>query len=114
MEKENKVINIARDFSVTPGGRFLDEGPFTGERFRKTFLEPVVTAGQKATVVLDGVRGYPSSFLEEAFGGLIRAGFSGEQVLESFTFQAEMPGFKRFIARIHTHIEAAQSFAAKT
>ncbi|MFT5615613.1 MAG: hypothetical protein ACI8Q6_002902 [Granulosicoccus sp.] len=33
-------------------------------------------------MVLDGVRGYPSSFTEEAFGGLVREIFSKEKLLD--------------------------------
>ena len=33
-------INIAKDFSDAPGARFIKEGEFSGELFRKEWLEP--------------------------------------------------------------------------
>jgi hypothetical protein len=38
---------------------------------------------------LDGARGYGSSFLEEAFGGLIRVGFSADNVLSRFELKSQ-------------------------
>lgn len=76
-----KIINIARDFSRYPAGRFLEDGPFSGQRFRDEFLKPALDADILITIELDGTRGYGSSFLEEAFGGLVRAGIDKESVL---------------------------------
>lgn len=67
-------IKIARDFSTKPVGRFRKDGPHTGEAFREDFLIPALERDQNVVVVLDGTEGYPSSFLEEAFGGLVRKG----------------------------------------
>ena len=70
------IINIAQDYTKTPGGRFITEGNFSGEDFRKRILEPkfleAQQKGEKLTVILDGGYGYATSFLEEAFGGLAR------------------------------------------
>lgn len=66
------MINIAREFSRFPAGRFFTDGPFSGEKFREEFLMPIVSKGEAVEVDLDGVAGYGSSFLEEAFGGLVR------------------------------------------
>lgn len=71
---ETKVIAIAEQFSKTPAGRHLTDGPFSGENFRETFLLPALQDGSNVEVNLDGTLGYGSSFLEEAFGGLVRAG----------------------------------------
>ena|SRR6201989_2777738 len=65
-----------KDFSATPGVRSRDEGPYSGEEFRSTILEPAIreslTTGEKIKVVLDGTLGYATSFLEEVFGGIVR------------------------------------------
>lgn len=70
-----KII-ISADFSATPGGRYTKEGPYSGEEFRKKLLLPkFIEAVQNNTeleVNLDGCYGLPTSFLEEAFGGLVR------------------------------------------
>lgn len=66
-------INIARDFSKVPVGRYYTDGPNSGQRFREEFLVPNLKKGD-VVVILDGTEGYPSSFIEEAFGGLLTAG----------------------------------------
>lgn len=76
----NKVIDIAKDFSRYPAGRFISDGPFSGERFRNEFLVPALQNNEKIVVNLDGTRGYGSSFLEEAFGGLVRLGFDKDTI----------------------------------
>lgn len=76
--KETLNISIAKDFSKFPGGRFKTDGPYTGEHFREDWLVPNLLNETKVLVDLDGAMGYSSSFLEEAFGGLIRAGFTKE------------------------------------
>jgi hypothetical protein len=69
-------IEIVKDFSDAPMGRYEYEGPFSGELFRKTLLKPkyleAVEKKEKLTVFFDGAFGYSTSFLEESFGGLVR------------------------------------------
>lgn len=70
------TINIAKDYTKTPGGRFSSEGPFSGQDFREKILKPKFLEAKAnnddLTVILDGGYGYATSFLEEAFGGLGR------------------------------------------
>ena len=74
-------IIIAEEFSRYPAGRYLVDGDFNGEVFRKNHLVPALNDFDKVEVVFDGVAGFGSSFLEEAFGGLVRhEGFSKEQL----------------------------------
>ncbi|MCC4117593.1 STAS-like domain-containing protein [Aromatoleum toluclasticum] len=68
------TIRIASEFSRVPAGRMRTDGPFSGERFRDDFLIPALKRGDQVRIVFDGARGYGSSFLEEAFGGLVRQG----------------------------------------
>jgi len=65
-------IDIATQFSRVPAGRYLADGPHSGEGFRQNFLVPALENADTVEIMLDGVRGYGSSFLEEAFGGLVR------------------------------------------
>ncbi|WP_420576806.1 STAS-like domain-containing protein [Ekhidna sp.] len=69
-------IKIATDFSDRPGPRYIKEGKNSGELFRKEILigkyREAKEKGTQLIVDLDGTRGYGTSFLEEAFGGLIR------------------------------------------
>ena len=74
-------IALAEDFSSFPAGRrHPADGPATGERFRKEHLVPApgrLGEAERLEVSLDGVEGRGSSFLDEAFGGLVRnEGFS--------------------------------------
>lgn len=68
------TVKVATAFSRYPAGRTPNDGPFSGEAFRKQHLEPFLKRDETVVVDLDGTRGYGSSFLEEAFGGLVRAG----------------------------------------
>ena len=68
-----KLINVAKDFTRFPSGRFKQNGSTSGEAFRESFLEPALKEGLSVSVELDGTIGYGSSFLEEAFGGLVRS-----------------------------------------
>lgn len=68
-----KIINVARDFTRFPSGRFKRNGSTSGEAFREDFMEPLLKNGENISIELDGTIGYGSSFLEEAFGGLIRS-----------------------------------------
>jgi hypothetical protein len=69
------TLRIA-DFALSPGGRYIADGAFSGEWFRDDILVPALRAAIEASAVLrvelDGTSGYGSSFLEETFGGLIR------------------------------------------
>lgn len=80
----NVIINIARDFTTTPGARYIKDGPFSGEEFRQKFLEQHLKDPKNESiieVIFDGVEGYATSFLEEAFGGLARI-FGKERCLK--------------------------------
>lgn len=66
-------LSVARQFSKYPGGRYIKISENSGEEFRERFLVPALKANERVLVELDGVVGYGSSFLEEVFGGIIRA-----------------------------------------
>jgi STAS-like domain of unknown function (DUF4325) len=67
------TVNVARDFTRFPAGRYKRNGETSGEEFRQRFLEGPLGRGEKLVVELDGTLGYGSSFLEEAFGGAVRS-----------------------------------------
>ena len=88
------TINIANDFTALPGPRYRDQGPGSGQEFLETHLKPIfrraLEAGDTITVQLDGVKyGYPTSFLEEAFGGLTRE-FGIEAVRRTLSFESNV------------------------
>ncbi|MCU4494949.1 STAS-like domain-containing protein [Acinetobacter guillouiae] len=65
-------IDIAEKFSDSPAGRYIDDGDFCGEIFLKDYLLPNIKKYKKLVLDFTNVLGYGSSFLEEAFGGLVR------------------------------------------
>ncbi|MGR3435746.1 MAG: STAS-like domain-containing protein, partial [Shimia sp.] len=73
---QERTIRVASDFSQTPGGRYRRHGPYSGEEFRMKHLVPALKAAKRVVIEFDGVDAYPVSFTEEAFGGLVREGFS--------------------------------------
>lgn len=90
---EMTTIHVGNDFSRTPGGRHISDGPFSGEMFRNRLLVPALAnarrSGVPAVVILDGTRGYLSSFLEEAFGGLVReCGFTHAELAKLLDIRA--------------------------
>lgn len=85
-----KVINIASEFSPYPVGRFYGDGPDSGERFRDEFLEAPLAAGESIEVHMSGTEGFGSSFLDEAFGGIVRKlKFSEEDVKQRLHLVAD-------------------------
>ena len=84
MTSQQIDLNLAKEFTTTPGPRKRSEGKFSGQEFRETILRPRFIEAEAANAILrvnlDGAVGYPTSFLEEAFGGLARE-YSIERVL---------------------------------
>lgn len=72
-----KTIDVGKDFTRYPAGRFKKDGPGSGEQFRNDLLRPALASHDVVQVVLDNTMGYGSSFLEEAFGGVVRLGQLG-------------------------------------
>ena len=103
------TIKIATDFSDTPGARFRSDGPFSGEEFREDMLMPLFeddADNREILIDLDGAEGYPSSFLEEAFGGLARM-VGAKKVKELIAFKTTefdylVPKIDEFISRCET------------
>jgi len=99
------VIVISRQFSRFPAGRFQDDGPFSGQAFRDRFLIPALKAAKPFIVDLDGTAGFGSSFLEEAFGGLVRAGYAPNDILVRMKLQSSD---ESLIEEITDYITTAQ------
>lgn len=101
-----KDIFIATEFSRTPAGRYRTDGPKSGEHFRDDLLVPALQAHGRVRVNLDGVEGYGSSFLEEAFGGLVRVkGFDAQSLNRCLEIQTRDAAWKD---EIWTYIREAR------
>ena len=84
-----REIDVARSFTPYPVGRTRSDGRYSGEAFREDHLVPALREGT-VTVAMDGTKGYGSSFLEEAFGGLVRCrGFEPGQLRERLVIKTE-------------------------
>lgn len=76
-------LNITKEFTDTPGPRKRSEGGHSGQEFLEDVLRPKFLEARASDALLfvnlDGAVGYPTSFLEEAFGGLARE-FGSDEV----------------------------------
>ena len=101
-------VSISEDFSRHPAGRTNADGPYNGQKFRRKYLLHPLKAGHQVTVVLDGASGYGSSFLEEAFGGLVRVeGIPKEDVKRLLNVVAHGAEYKPYIDLINLYVESA-------
>jgi len=110
-----KTLSIVRDFSPTPGPRYENEGDFSGETFRREVLRPAVEAAlrnnDRLQVILDGTAGYGTSFLEEAFGGLVREDhFDAASLRNTLTFISKEEPY--LVDDILSYIDDAAQVAA--
>lgn len=91
---KRRELSLAQDFSEFPAGRFKTDGPHSAEQFREDVLVPALSQGQPLIVVLDGNVG-GASFLEEAFGGLVREhGMQPEELRRLIEFRCISPDSK--------------------
>ena len=97
------TLDIGLQFSRYPAGRYASEGRHSGEEFREKFLRPALAQGQQLRIFLDNTRGYGSSFLEEAFGGLVRLGYSPSEVIKSIHFDTYDDSLKEEIIEYINH-----------
>lgn len=95
------MINIATDFSPFAAGRYRTDGPWSGQRFREELLVPALRSFARVSVSLDGTLGLGSSFLEEAFGGLVRDGYRLSELKNKLVVQCRRP---RYVDRTWQYI----------
>lgn len=105
------LISIAK-FSKYPSGRDDNDGTYNGERFRTDHLVPVLSdalqGGKKVVISLENVMSFGSSFLEEAFGGLVRKeNFDKDQLKELIEISLGSPNHSRYEKAIWNYIKEA-------
>lgn len=100
-----RIINIAKDFSMFPGGRTEKDGPNNGQKFRTNFIIPFLKNKEHIIIELDGTRGYDSSFLEEVFGGLIKCGYNEFEIHKYISFVSSRKGLIKEIESYISQIE---------
>jgi hypothetical protein len=109
MTSNRDELSIAQDFAALPGPRKIADGDYSGELFLQKQLRPRFVEAIKNDSVLyvnlDGAAGYPTSFLEESFGGLARE-FGAEPVNSHLKFVCEDEPYldeeiRRYIREAH-------------
>jgi hypothetical protein len=108
-----KTINIGKDFSSHPIGRYRSDGDGSGEVFREDYLLPVLSGlvkDEKIEIILDdGVDGYGSSFLVEAFAGVVKVGaMKSEELLNKLIFKYDDQDFNFYEEKIKEYISKAK------
>lgn len=94
------TLTVATDFARSPSGRYPTDGPNSGQRFREEYLYPALLRGE-VEVVLDGTLTLGSSFLDEAFGGLVREkGLTPNQLRDKLVVRS----------RLDTYVEKIWSY----
>ena len=84
------TLSVARDFSRHTGPRYIKQGKWSGEEFRKVLLDRLKIY-DKLLIDLDGTSGIGSSFLDEAFGGLIRSeNYNFKDLMERLKFKSDV------------------------
>lgn len=106
------VLTISSDYAKYPGPRHASDGPNSGEKFRDDVLVPALrraqNEGSRLIVSLDGARGFTASFLEEAFGGLVRLkGFTQDQLSKILEVRATDKRVDYWRDRISQYIAVA-------
>ena len=107
LDDEERVF--VREYTRTPGGRRPADGPFPGSEFLELWLAPAFARAKqrdvRLVVELDGTAGYPSSFLDEAFGGLAKQ-FGKDEVLKRLDVKSEAEPY--LVADITQYIDEAE------
>ena len=97
-------IDVANDFTDEPYGRYRSNGREGDKRSAQAFREDILCIKLKEAIEKDKILtidftgltvGLGSSFIEEIFGGLIRDGFSKEEILKHIEIKALFPYFER-------------------
>jgi hypothetical protein len=96
MEIKDKII-VWKDFSDSLGARYRTDGPFSGQEFLEELLEPkfdkAVEENYILDIDLDGLWGYPSSFVSGSFGKLsLKHG--SEKLLKHIHFKSEQSALR--------------------
>jgi hypothetical protein len=109
---DDMELSIAKHFSRFPGPRYQWQGPHSGETFRARLVKLLKEQTGRIRVLLDGTTGIGSSFLDEAFGGLVRKeGFARDEIRRRFEFVSEVD--PSYIYTIEDSIARAESVDAE-
>lgn len=104
-------LKVSEVFTNIPGTREEIESDFSGEEFLEEHLSPMFKKALEENKILeidlDGPAGYATSFLEAAFGGLVREYNSSEKIRKNIKLICKDDPF--LIEDIEEYIEDALS-----
>lgn len=106
------IINIGRDFSVSPSGISKNDNKSSAEHFRELFLVPALLNlknKKKLIIIIDDVHDYYSAaFLKNAFGGLVSINhFNATELLKKINIQFSDKQFFFYKQKIIQYINDA-------
>ena len=106
------IIDVAKVFSPFPFGRYLTDGQNSATRFREEVLkQALATTDDEIEINFSHVKiGVGSSFLEEAFGGLVREGFDADELKHRIKIVGGMAAYPSQVIRF---VERAKSLGKK-
>ncbi|MDO6747176.1 STAS-like domain-containing protein [Gilvimarinus sp. 1_MG-2023] len=101
------TIRVVNDWHKRPFGRYPNHSEYCGKNFREQLLVPNLNIYDHVTVDLTGYNRYGRSFIDEAFGGLIREnGFNESRLKEKLTITHEI--LPSIVLLAWSRIESAQ------
>ena len=104
-------ISIAKDFSKFPIGKSRVDGPHSGQAFLEDYLLPKLreaTAENPLIIDLDDTIGLTASFLEAAFGGLVKKGYKKSDLEKILRLVTTQPSFVMYEELTWEYIEETE------
>jgi len=108
-----KKLNIGKEFSTDPAGRYRTDGKGSGEEFREDHLKKIIQSldpEEKVQIIIDdGVEGYGSSFLTEGFAGMVKFGYiKSDELIEKIEIIYKDTDFEFYKNKIISYIKQAK------
>ena len=99
------TLNIATEFSDTPGGRHKVSGKHSAEEFYESLLKPRFEYASKnnlkLNVVFDEIKALPEHFIDEAFGQRLASEFGVDRISQHLTLTSkDNPDYMKKVLKI--------------
>ena len=121
-----RKLDVAKEFTATPIGRYRADSSRSGEVFREDILRPALraaaAAGETIEIDFSGMAGLNPSFLEEGFAGLARVPdpttgkkMTGDEIFAAIKFADTVDYLRPYLEKVKKYIreEAARQDAAQ-
>lgn len=97
-------FSVEKDFSQSPIGRYPSDSDASGEALRKKLMNNF-SETDFLIIDLDNDSGYSTSFLEEAFGGLIRVeGYSSNELEKYFMVITSYKDNEIYVEEVNSYL----------